>query len=274
MAVAAAAMALAACSGARAPRVPATAHRIVSLVPSLTADLCAIGAGRQIVGVSAYSASIPCAKNVPRVGDAVGIDAERIVALKPDVVVGIAAQARLTQALREGGVPTRFFKDDTYLDIFRDIEELGALSGHRESARRLIARLRGRTRRIRASEHFRRRPRVFVVLQSEPIWTAGPGSYVSTRIRLAGGDNAVTALPAPWGQYSAEALLELQPDAIVTVKAADLPAVLHREPWRSLRAVRRHRVFVVERPSILEQPGPEYNMGIAWLVAHLRPLAR
>ena len=261
-----------ACAAPREARSTATAHRIVSLIPSLTEDLCAIGAGDSLVGVSQYSQDIPCARGKPVVSGFSSLDAERVVQLKPDAIVGIPAQHRLTAALKES-IPTYFLDDDSYDAIFRDITELGTLTGRQANARSLNARLARQTAWLRASERFRRRPRIFVVLGTGPIWTVGPSSYLTTLIRLAGARNAVVSLPGAYAQYSAEALVALQPDALVSDRSVHLESVLSREPWRSLRAVAQHHVYIISDAAVLERPGPRYNTGLAWLIARLRPIA-
>ena len=249
------------------------ARRIVTLMPSFAEDLCAMGEGARIVGVSQYGRTGSCARNAPVVGNFASIDAEKIVALHPDVVVGIPAQRRLVQALQRAGIRTLFLRDESYADIFSDIERLGSITGRERAARRLDAALRAKTRALQASEGFARRPSVFVVLQAQPIWTVGPQSYISTLLRLAGGRNAVPHLPLAYAQYGAEALIRLQPDAIVTGSDTNLPSLLSREPWRSLRAVREHRVFVIPDPGEIERPGPRYNEALSWLIDRLRPLS-
>lgn len=270
------ALAAALCGCTGSPRARASASheaRIVTLMPSFAEDLCAMGAGGEIVGVSQYGASASCANAAPQVGNFASIDAEKIVALHPDVVVGIPAQRTLAAPLTRAGIATAFLRDESYADIFTDVRQLGALSGKRAQAARLVAAMRKRTRALQASEHFSRRPSVFVVLQAQPIWTVGPQSYISTLLQLAGGRNAVTRLPRPYAQYSAEALIRLQPDAIVTGSDTQLRALLAREPWRSLRAVRENHVFVIPDPGLLERPGPHYNEGLSWLIERLRSIA-
>jgi len=264
---------LAACASSAGP-APRARPRIVSLVPSLTEDLCAIGAAKQLAGVSQFSSGIPCAKGLPEVNDASSVDAEKIVVLHPDLVVGIPAQARAVAALKRAGVAVSLLPDDSYADLFDDIARLGALSGHREQANALIANLRAQTKRLQASEHFSRHPSVFVVLQTTPIWTVGPTSYISTLISLAGGRNAVTALPQAYAQYSGEALLRLQPDALLAARDAQLQQNLDREPWRSLRAVAAKHVLIAPNPDIFYRPGPRYDQALAWLIERLRPIAR
>jgi iron complex transport system substrate-binding protein len=248
------------------------ARRIVTLVPSFADDIYAIGAGSQLVGVSAYT-DAPQAKALPRVADASSVDAEAILALRPSVVIGIPAQARLTEPLRRAGVHVVLLSDDSYASIFENLDAIGALTGHQRDAQATISRLRHETARLAArTKKFSRRLSVFVVLGSGPIWTAGASSYISTLIAIAGGTNAADDLHAAYGQYSAEALVRRQPDVLVADRALHLDAVLDREPWRSLRAVALHRVYFVN-PDLIERPGPGYNDGIRWLVERLSPLA-
>jgi iron complex transport system substrate-binding protein len=248
--------------------------RVISLIPSLTEDLCAIGAAKQVVGVSAYSNDVPCAEGVPVVGDFASIDAEKIVALHPDVVVAIPAQARSADALTRLGIRVVLLSDISYDDLFSDIRALGTLTGREAVAQALIVRLHARTAQLRdETRAFVRRPRVFVALGSGPIFTAGANSYIGTLIDLAGGRNAAGNLAGGYATYGAEELLRLQPDAIVTDPSVDLQAVMQREPWRNLRAVSLGRVWVLQDAALLERPGPRYNEGLEWLVKNLKKIA-
>ncbi|MBV8372381.1 MAG: ABC transporter substrate-binding protein [Candidatus Eremiobacteraeota bacterium] len=247
--------------------------RIVALMPFVADDLYAIGAGSQLVAVSSFTDD-PRARALPRVADFTSVDAERIVALHPDVAIGIQAQARFAEPLRRAGVDVVLLSDDAFTDIFRNLQTIGALSGHAKPAAATVARLQRETMRLHArTRAFTRRPSVFVVLGSAPIWTAGSGSYIATLIALAGGANAAAGLHAAYGQYSAEALLRRQPDVLIVDPIIRLGALTDREPWRSLRAVHLKRVYDVVPPDIIERPGPYYNEGIRWLVERLTPIA-
>ena len=262
--------------GCAAPKPRAQAHvpqRIISLVPSLTEDLCAIGAGGQLVAVSSFSSDIPCARRLPQVSNFSSVDSERAVRLHPDVVVGIPAQRTMTAPLRAAGVQTAFFSDDSYRDLFDDIAQLGALSGHARQSAELSAGLHRRTAQLQESERFKRRPSVFFVAQALPLWTVGPQSYIATLIDLAGGRIATESLRVPYAQYSAEALLQLNPDVIVATSDARLDAALDRMPWRALRAVRAHHVYILQNGALLVRPGPRYNEGLSWLIERLRQSA-
>jgi len=264
-------IAVCACAGAQ-PALPVRAHRMVSLMPSFTEDLCAVGARGEIVAVSKYSQDIACAAGLPVVSDYAAVDTERVVALRSDLVVGIPAQSALVSPLRRLRIPVLLLPNDSFASIFTNIARLGSLTGHERNASRLIGGLKARTARLVASERFSRRPSVFFVVQALPLWTTGRSSYITSLLKLAGATNAVQAAQA-YLQYSAEALLARQPDAIVAASDAGLAGVLNREPWRSLRAVRAHRVYILGNAALIVRPGPRYNEGLSWLIDRLRPLA-
>ncbi|MBV9103354.1 MAG: ABC transporter substrate-binding protein [Candidatus Eremiobacteraeota bacterium] len=251
----------------------ATQPRIVSLVPSLTEDLFAIGAGAQVVGTSQFTDYPAQAAKLPQVSSATGLDVERIVALHPDVVVGIPSQRASTAPLQRSGVRVVIIPDDQFEDIFTDLSTLGRLTGHESQATSLIERLRARTAALVRTVRGRSRPRCFVVLGVAPIFTVGDRSYIAHLIGLAGGRNAAGDLrSAAYGRYSAEALLHDQPDAIIADEASGINEVRSALPWNALRAVREARTYVLHDAAILERPGPRYNAGLAWLIERLQEL--
>jgi iron complex transport system substrate-binding protein len=254
----------------RMPVLDAPAHRVVALVPSMAEDLFAVGAGAAVVGVSVYTDYPPAAKKLPQVATFASVSTERIVALHPDLVVGIIAQQRLVSDLRRAKVRTLLLHDDGYDDIFKNLRTLGAETGHVAGAAASVLQLRARTSAILASVAPRaRKPSVFIVLGTAPIFTVGRGSYIDTLIGMAGGSNAASGVTQPYARYSAEALLARQPDVLIADPDVHLGDVLGQAPWSALRAVREHRVYVLPDGAILERPGPRYNEGLAWLVATL-----
>jgi iron complex transport system substrate-binding protein len=252
------------------------ALRIVTLVPSFAEDVVAIGARAELVGVSKFSDDIP-GPALPVVADFSSVDAERIIALHPDVVAGIPSQARMVAPLQRAGIRVVLVADDSFDDIFTNLQTLGQVTGHPAQARAEIAHLKSETARLSATVvRHPSPPSVFFALGTGPIWTVGPSSFIGRLIVLAGGRNAAVDLRTPWGEYSDEALLKAQPDAIVADRDANLAAVQDREPWRSLQAVREGHVFVVTDPRVdaaLMRPGPNYNEGLRWLIERLSSLS-
>ena len=250
---------------------PAT-MRIVSLVPSLTEDLFALGAGNAIVGVSEFSNSPAAARSLPRVASSSSVDAERIVALHPNLVVGIPAQAAAVASLRRANLRVVLLPDDTIADIYATLERLGELVGRAQRAAQLTRRMHLETDALVRTVPPGRGPSVFVVLDVKPIYTVGNRSYIASLIAMAGGHN-VAKIDAAYGRYSAEALLAAQPDVIVVDPMVGFHSVEREEPWRSLRAVRNKRVAQIPDPDTLLEPGPRYIEGLRWLIAvlHNRP---
>jgi iron complex transport system substrate-binding protein len=254
---------------ALAALVLATANTtIVSLMPSLTEDLFAIGAGPQVVATSQFTDYPAAAAKLPQVSSFSSLDAERIVELHPSVVVGIPAQATLVADLRRAGERVELLRDDSFDDLFATLSRLGELAGREPAAAALAKRMRAETARLVGTVPPGGRPRTFVVLGVAPIYTVGDGSYIAHLLALAGGANA-SGVREPYARYSAEALLAMQPDVIVGDRQSGLAGVLDRPPWNALRAVREGRVAILPDPAILERPGPRYNDGLAWLIGIL-----
>jgi iron complex transport system substrate-binding protein len=270
----AALVALAACAATRPVKVHPSqivvvpVKRVVSLVPSMTEDLFAVGAGTTVVGVSEYTDYPPQAQRLPVVATFASIATERIVKLHPDLAVGITAQDRLAGDLGRAGVAVLLLHDDSYNDIFANLVELGTLTGHEREATTLVARLHARTKAlVRTVKRRARKPSVFVVLGTAPVFTVGKGSYIANLIELAGGRNAAEDINAPYARYSAEALVARQPDVLIVDPTVRLKDVLDQPPWNALRAVQQHRVYTLPDAAILERPGPRYNEGLSWLIA-------
>ncbi len=259
-----------------APAPAATVHgpgRIVSLLPSLTEDLFAIGAGPRVVGVSSYTDFPAAAARLPVVSSVVALDVERIVALRPDLVVAGGVQRRLVEPLRRAGLRVAFIDETSYDEIFSAIERLGALTDRTAAASALEASLRRRTAALAARVPRGPGPAVFVVVDLAPLYTAGEGSFMARLVELAGGRIAVGRLRLPYAPYGAEALVALQPDVVVGSDGDGLRGVLGRPPWSDLRAVRAHRVELIANADLLARPGPRYVEGLAWLVRALHPAA-
>lgn len=247
---------------------PAPAHRIVSMIPSLTEDLFAIGAGPLVVGVSAFTDYPPEATRLPHVASFSSVDTERIVKLHPDLVVGIPSQQNLSVDVAKTGIRTELLRDDSFDDIFADLERLGTLSGRRAQADVLVRSLRAQAAALaRPNSHG---PTCFVVLGVGPIFTVGNTSYIARLIELAGGRNAANDVHDAYARYSAEALVAKQPDILILDPQSGASAVLDRAPWYALRAVREHHVYVLPDAAILERPSPRFIGGLHWLIATMK----
>jgi iron complex transport system substrate-binding protein len=239
--------------------------RIVSLAPALTEDLFAIGAGNQVVGVDAYSNRPARARSLPRVGGMREVNAEAVLALRPDLVVGIPYEAAHLADVARGGVRTEVIRLDDLHDDLGAIERLGVLTGHADRARRIAARLRARLGAIARDVRRTRSLSAFVSLGS--MGTAGGGSYVDELLGLANLRNVAGGIRRPWLTFSPEQLLIAQPDLVIV---PDRGAALSGDPWQRLSAVRAGRVLRVPEDDLL-RPGPRVADVLADIVAGVRP---
>ena len=257
---------LGACGGSADPPSPppaGPARRIVSLAPSHTELLFALGAGGSVVGATRFCDRPPEALALPRVGDAKSVSLEAVAALEPDlVVVNAEATAEALAPLR-GRVRVLAVPTDTLPQLLDAVGVLGEAAGRAERAKTLRAEMEAALEAARARASGRTRSRVLLVVQREPFVVAGGGSYVDALLRALGHENAAGDLGLPWPSLSAEAVLALAPDAVVDAalgpagRAGEGAAV--RAYWARfpmLPAVRDGRVRPLADEAAL-RPGPD-----------------
>jgi ABC-type Fe3+-hydroxamate transport system substrate-binding protein len=231
--------------------------RIVSLNPTTTELLFALGAGPRLVGRTRFDLWPDSARLVPDVGDGLRPNVERVLAARPALVVLYASADNRPAAdrLALAGVPTIALKVDRIADFRRAALLIGAAVGDTARARAVVDsvdRALDGVRRIAASTP--RRPRVFYALYDSPLYTIGGGSFIDELLTIAGGRNVYGDSPLPSPQVSLEDVMRRDPDVVLAARAS-VPRILASPAWRPLRAVREGRVFgvddaLVERPSV------------------------
>lgn len=239
------------------------ALRIVSLAPALTEDLFAIGAGPAVVGVDANSNRPAGAARLPRVGGMREVSAEAVLALHPDVVVGIPYEDRILADLTRAGVRTERLDVSDLRGDFAAIERLGVLSGHAREARALHRVIERRLAGLSAQAARSRTASAFVAVGISDLRTAGRGTYIDDLLRMANLRNVAGDLPLLWPQYSQERLVAVQPEILVLPNPH--PALLGA-PWERIDAVRAGRIVEIDEDDLL-RPGPRVADVLEMLVA-------
>jgi len=235
----------------RQVEVPAHPSRLVSLAPSITETLYALGLGSEIVGDTNYCDYPPEARQKPHVGAILNPSLEKIVDLKPDLVLGIAEGNRRETAdqLARLGIPLYGFSDRNVEDVLRSVRDLGALLGRAPEAQALAANLEQRLQNIEGRVAGQPRPRVLFVTWYQPLITIGPQSFVADVIRRAGGASISDDLSGEWPRLSLEAVLARNPDVILLPRSESYSPSLdefRRLPgWRDLPAVKAGHVYWV-----------------------------
>jgi iron complex transport system substrate-binding protein len=256
--------------------LPPQVTRVVSLAPNLTEIVFAIGGGDRLVGRTSYCDFPAAAKSVAEVGDTLHPSLERIIALKPQVVlVSTASQLEVfAKQLQDHDIAV-FVTDPHDLEgVFRSIEKLGEILGLTEQAKQTVDALRSRVSTVEQRIKGADRVRVFYQLSAEPLYTAGKDSFVNDLIQRAGAVSVTAEVPGGWPKYSAEAALATKPEAIILPTGgsmgdnnASVAAPLKRSP-----AVARGRVYKINDDHLV-RPGPRAVDGLEEMARALHPEA-
>lgn len=235
------------------------AQRVVTLAPHATELVYAAGAGERIVGASDYSDYPAAARSIPRIGSNRQIDIERLLALRPDLLVvwqGGNAERQL-EPLRRLGVPVYQSEPKSLDDIADEIERLGRLTGTEASAQPAAVAL--RTRLGALAERARGKPPVSVFYQvsDQPLYTLNGRQIVSDAIRLCGGVNVFADLAALAPTVSIEAVLQKNPEVIVRGgrDGEEAPGLAMWKRTPALLAVQRGNLYTVSS-DLMTRAGP------------------
>jgi iron complex transport system substrate-binding protein len=252
----------------RTVHVPLRAERIVSLAPSVTEILFALGAGDRVVGVTSYCDYPSEARSKESVGDTLKPNVERIVALKADlVIVSTASQVEsFVQKLEALGIPVYVTNPRSIEGVLESISAIGAIIGVADAARQLTDKLRGRIALISSRLADRTPPSVFVILGTEPLITAGASSFINDLVNRAGGRSISADVSGDYPQYSLETAIAKEPEIILLQAGGNvLPERLKQTP-----AARAGRVYRMD-DDLLLRPGPRIVDGLEQMAAKIHP---
>ncbi len=248
------------------------AQRVATLAPHATELVFAAGAGARIVGASDYSDYPPAATAIPRIGSNRQIDTERLVALRPDLlVVWLGGNAeRQLEPLRRLGVPVYQSAPKSLDDIAGDIERLGQLTGTSATAQPAAAALRARLAALAARYRDKQPVRVFYQVWEQPLYTLNGRQIVSDAIRLCGGVNVFADLPALAPTVSVEAVLQKNPEVIIrgARKAEQAVGLAMWQQYPALLAAKRGNLYTVDA-DLMARAGPRMVDGAEALCARL-----
>lgn len=259
----------------RRVQVPSTPHRIVALAPSVTETIYSLGAGGDVVGVTDFTDWPPEARNRPSVGGIVNPSIEKLVALRPDVVIATRELNRkeTVDELDRLRIPV-FVVDPQGLDgVLESVRQIGRALNRSGEADRLADRLRARRDAVIARVKGLRRPRVLLVIWPDPVITIGRHAFITEVIAAAGGQSVTDDLSQQWPQISLEEVLQRNPDLLLLPTNAHQPisvADLQTRPgWERVEAVRRNRaIYFDER---LEHSSPVVFDALEDLARQLHP---
>ncbi len=252
--------------------------RYVSLAPSTTEILFALGFDEEVVGVSSYCNYPPRARSKESVGDFSSPNIEKIIYLKPDYVFCTGLEQSPVIAKLRGLKLNVYVADPATIgELLSSISDIGELTGRQSRARELIAGLSARLAAVAgraASVPAGKRPKVFIEFWHDPVMTAGRGSFIDEVVSAAGGVNIAHDTARPYSIFSCEEVLRRDPDCIIVacMGADDTAAKLaQRAGWGGIEAVKNGRVYNDIDPDILLRPGPRVADGVEELYRRLYP---
>jgi iron complex transport system substrate-binding protein len=250
------------------------ARRVISLAPHVTEMLFAAGGGSHVVGVVAYSDFPEEAKKLPQIGSNREVDLERIMALKPDLIVvwRHGSSERQIEMVRKLGVPLFHSEPQKLDDIPESVARLGQLMGTEKVAGPAAAELRQQLAGLRA--RYAKRPvvRTFYQVWDKPLYTLNGKHIVSDALHLCGGENIFASLPVTAPVVSVEGVLQQNPEAIFATAEKNYGGVSMWKPYGTLLAVRNDNLFTIDG-NLVNRSGPRMIAGAAMLCEKLE-LAR
>jgi iron complex transport system substrate-binding protein len=259
----------------RRVNVPDHPQRIISLAPSVTETLYALGVGDRLVGDTDYCDYPPEALAKPHVGAMLNPNLERIVALKPDLVIGTDEANRRESAdqLARLGIPLYGVTAHSVEETIRSVEDLGRVLGAQQSAQALAAGLQARVNAVAKRVEGQPQSKVLFVVWYRPLITAGRETFIADVIHRAGGASISNDLTGEWPHMGLEVVLARNPDVILFPKteafAPGFDEFQKLPGWRELAAVRNHRMYFIAET--IMRPSPRLIDALEELTDILHP---
>jgi iron complex transport system substrate-binding protein len=259
----------------RRVNLPDHPRRLVSIAPSITETLYELGLGDRLVGDTDYCDYPAQARTLPHVGAMLNPNLERIVALKPDLVLGTdeANRRETADQLELLGIPLYGVTAHTVEGAIQSLEDLGHVLEWDEPSQKLVATLRARVAAVEKQVQRQPRPKVLFVVGYRPLIIAGSKTFIADVIRHAGGVSISDDLKGEWPRMSLEEVLKRAPDVILFPRTEDfVPSIDEFEKlpgWRDLAAVRNHRLYFI--PETIMRPSPRLIDALEELARLLHP---
>jgi len=253
-------------------------QRIVSLAPSTTEILFALGLEKNIVGVSTYCNWPPEVNSYPRAGSFSQANVEIITTFKPDIIFGVSLeQTPSVTHLQQLGFNVEVIDPKSIDELYQAIKKIGYLTDRQYRAEELVSEIKLRIALVKekvAKIPIAERPKVFLELWDNPLLTTNVSSFVGELIETAGGRNIAYDAPREYSRFSTEVVIERNPDIIIMGHEAGTNAMAvldERYGWDQINAVKLHQIYGDINRDLYLRPGPRIVEGIEALYEHFYP---
>ena len=260
----------------RKVKIPYPARRIISLAPSITEILFALGLNEEIAAITNFCDYPEAVLGKPRIGGFVNPDTEKIVSLKPDLIIGIRDGNRMdtVHRLNDFGFPVYLIDPKGFDGVLGTIKNIGDVVGREKESRRLIKELVDKRENMITLTRSLSKPKVFFQVGDVPLITVGKGTLADDLIRLAGGrsisENELVSYPS----YGIETILARAPEIIIMTsmesKKDHMNLVKKWQNWKSIPAVKMNAIYVIDS-NLVDRPTPRIAEGLEALVRIIHP---
>jgi len=250
--------------------------RVVSLAPNITEILFSLGLDDEVVGISIHCNYPEKVKNRPRVGSYISLDFERIISLKPDLIIATGAgnTKEMVERLERFGFPTFVIFPKRFDDVLQSIRHLGQVVAKEKEALSMIESMSKRKGRIIEVTRGLPRPKVFLQIGESPIVTVGKGSFADDLIRLAGGENVAGNDREMYPRLGMEEILKRSPEVILISSmkpGGDYERALREwGRWKTIPAVKQGRIHLIDS-DLIDRPSPRIIDGLEEMARVIHP---
>ena len=248
-----------------------TPERIISLAPSNTEILFALGLGDRVVGVTMYCDYPPEAQDKEKVGDYYGPDIEKIIALQPDLVLATDFHRfDLIPALEQQGVAVFAVAPQTLDDVLESIQKIGQIADKEAEALELVDRMTSKIEEIEEqTKELEEKPRVFYMTWQDPMWTVGRATWIDDLINISGGVNIFSQYFESGAMVEIEWVILLNPEIIITSEWS-YDWALNATELASTNASQTGRIYTFD-DDLAQRPGPRLVEGLEWFAYLIHP---
>ena len=252
-------------------------QRIVSLAPGFTEVLISLGLKDKIVGVTTSSDYLKEVKDVEKIGFYMKPSLEKIIALSPDLVLATnyVGQRQTIKALMKLGITVEVFGVKGIKELLLEIRKIGEICGKQEKANFLVRRMQRKIEQIRTETFSLPRPRVYVEIGYNPLFTCGKGSFIDELIKIAGGENIARKINKPYPRVSAEFIISKNPEVIILPcmgRGYGKETLKKRNGWQNISAVLNNRIYDDIGSQMITIPSPNLILkGLPEIAKRIHP---
>lgn len=248
--------------------------RIISLAPSHTEILYALGLDNEIVGVTTYCNYPEAASAKEKVGDAFNVNIEKILELNPDLVIQYGpGKEDVNNKIKSTGIALLSYEPESIDEVISLIEEIGKITNRMIPAKTVTVDMMSKrdyiTNRV---NKVKEKEKVFFEIWDEPLQAAGPGSFLDELIKLAGGENIASDAEGAYAQFDLEQLIERNPDVYLTSKDLEtktIESIKARPGYSDINAIKNDRVYILD--PLISIPGPRIVNGLEIVAKSIYP---